>query len=147
LSYLVVDTNVIIRKTGKHKTFFDCFERTRDIIVASTDIIKEYEVVARTQLLLVRALLDDLRDKRKLKVIREGRINSNFKTNTRRRKPSMPSDVSDNKFVVTAVACESTNIISCDTHLKDLNPIRWNGKKCEVIEPIEYTRKHCPDLV
>jgi len=146
LGNIVVDTNIVIRMRGVYKDFTDCFEQTRDIIILSNAILKEYESIAKSRILLIRAFLSDLQDRNKLKIINQSRIDAKYKLNTRKRHPSMPRDTSDNKFVTTAIACESQLIISRDHHMTEISPIRWNGSECRVIEPQEYITENCPEM-
>lgn len=147
MSLIVVDTNVIIRMNGAHKKFFECFEITKDVIFISKEILNEYEGAAKASILTLLTFLDNLMYKQKMKIINKGRIDAKYKQNTRKKNPSMPSDPSDRKFVEVAVACESKYLISCDSHLKDCDPIRWNNSECRVIEPINYVSEYCPELI
>lgn len=133
----------MIRAVAGKSPYSEALERLKNkchMIAYSKKIMKEYiaklRVVGMSAYIFLRKL-EGIKEMNKLK-----RVNNTILQRARRkiRQESLPlpSDRTDIKFLVAALAKSAKYIISTDRHLLALNPYRHNNSQIKIMPPENY---------
>jgi predicted nucleic acid-binding protein len=141
VTYILVDTCVFLRLPTDYKQTFDCFLVTSDVIAITKQILNEYGPRAYTSKLILQSFLQDLKGKNKLAFFKQSYVEARLSRH--HRNINYPSHIKDKKWVNLAIAIRANCIISKNSHLLDLPPIKTNDEFIETILPSQYTETRC----
>jgi predicted nucleic acid-binding protein len=115
---------------------------TSDVIAITKGILNEYKSRAYTSKIILQAFFQALEAKDKLKFFNRSYIESRI--NRYHRTVNYPVHKRDKKWINVAIAIKATYIISTNSHLLDISPIKINEKFVETVLPSQYTEIRCP---
>jgi len=140
---IVMDTNTFLRALAEVTGYVEALntiKKFRHIIIASKEIVKEYE--GRAKIFGTRYMLNlriiELKNSSKLEIIKRSRIQGKLHNLNLRR---MPSHKRDSKFVILAAVECAKYILSKDHHLLDLHPYHFDDNHVDILEPLAYVEE------
>jgi predicted nucleic acid-binding protein len=146
VSYIVVDTCVLIRLEGEYFQTKDCILASNDTIAYSDEAMKEYEARAHASPLILQSFLQELHGKGKLKHFKRSFIRARVERLENSRNIHYPNHSKDKKWVKLAVAIGAGYILSTNGHLLELPLNRCNDHCVRAIPPSDYVNIRCPDI-
>lgn len=120
---------------------------TSDIIAYSKPILNEYSGRASSSKLILQAFIWRLKNKGKIKLFKRSFVESVVKRHERRRKIRYPAHFKDRIWIKVIIAVKGDYIISVNTHLLHLPPIRCNNHFAATVGPTQYVDSRCPSDV
>jgi putative PIN family toxin of toxin-antitoxin system len=140
---VVIDTNCMIRAVAGKSPYSEALERLKNkchMIAYSKKIMKEYiaklRVVGMSAYIFQRKL-EDIKEMNKLKRA-TNTILLRARRKIRQRHLPLPSDRTDIKFLVAALAKSAKYIITTDRHLLVLNPYGHGNSQIKIVCPQNY---------
>jgi putative PIN family toxin of toxin-antitoxin system len=146
--FVVVDTMVFLKGLGNvkpHSEALDCIKKVCNRIALSTEIHREYKCKVTSEGMTSTILERKIKELERMGKTRDVHRVEIDRAQARIREEDLrlPTDAFDHKFIITAIACGASYIITTDPSLLVLDPYHYNTLPIRVVEPITYVSDNC----